>query len=213
LRPKKNKSKQFAENLAISKKPESGNLQKKIIKFYSMKFPKPKQLFENEYPDLSLTQPELIKHFVQDIAYPQANSIMDKYIKQTIDFMKSAKKARVDEKNKKKIKNNSVKVVPETETQETPVVSVNTCTLGNSLYLLVCQWETDNYAYYPFNTLADTGATNSLIHISVVDKYKIPFEPMILGLSTCGSVDDNAIRGIAHMRIKLRTRTGRYVRY
>jgi hypothetical protein len=39
-----------------------------------MKFPKPKQLFENEYPDLNLTQPELIKHFVQDIAYPQANS-------------------------------------------------------------------------------------------------------------------------------------------
>jgi hypothetical protein len=68
-----------------------------------MKFPKPKQLFENEYPDLSLTQPELIKHFVQDIAYPQANSIMDKYITQTIDFMKSAKKARADEKNKKKI--------------------------------------------------------------------------------------------------------------
>jgi hypothetical protein len=103
----KNRSKQFAGNFAISTKPESGNSQEKIIKFYSMKFLKPKQLFENEYPDLSITQPELIKHFVQDIAYPQANSIMDKYITQTIDFMKSAKKARVDEKNKKKIKNNN----------------------------------------------------------------------------------------------------------
>jgi hypothetical protein len=36
---------------------------------------------------------------------------------------------------------------------------------------------------------------------------------MRLGLSTCGGVDDNAIRGIAHMRIKLRTRKGTYVRY
>jgi hypothetical protein len=36
---------------------------------------------------------------------------------------------------------------------------------------------------------------------------------MRLGLSTCGGVDDNAIRGIVHMRIKLRTRTGKYVRY
>jgi hypothetical protein len=49
-------------------KTESGNYSEKIISFYSMKFPKHKQLFENEYPDLNLTQPELIKHFVQDIA-------------------------------------------------------------------------------------------------------------------------------------------------
>jgi hypothetical protein len=131
----KNKSKQINENVAISTKPESGNSSEKIIKFYSMKFPKPKQIFENKYPDLNLTQPELIKHFVQDIAYREANSIMDKYITQTIDFMKSAKKARVDEKNKKKVKNNSVRITPEKESQEIPVVSVNTCTLGNSLYL------------------------------------------------------------------------------
>jgi hypothetical protein len=51
---------------------------------YSMKFPKPKQLVENEYPDLDMTQPELIKHFVQDIVFPTENSLMDKYIYQTI---------------------------------------------------------------------------------------------------------------------------------
>jgi hypothetical protein len=37
----------------------------KIPKVFSMKFPKPKQLVENEYPDLDITQPKLIKHFVQ----------------------------------------------------------------------------------------------------------------------------------------------------
>jgi hypothetical protein len=36
---------------------------------------------------------------------------------------------------------------------------------------------------------------------------------MRIGLSTFGGVDDNAIKGIAHMRIKLRTRKGNYVRY
>jgi hypothetical protein len=75
----------------------------------------------------------------------------------------------------------------------------------------VCQWETDNYTYYPFKALADTGATNSLILTSIVNRYNIPYEPMRLGLSTCGGVDDNAIKGIAHMRIKLRTRKGNYV--
>jgi hypothetical protein len=35
----------------------------KIPKVFSMKFPKPKQLVENEYPDLDITQPKLIKHF------------------------------------------------------------------------------------------------------------------------------------------------------
>lgn len=58
---------------------------------YSMKFPKPKQLVENEYPDLDMTQPELIKHFVQNIVFPSENSLMDKYIYQTIVALKNAK--------------------------------------------------------------------------------------------------------------------------
>jgi hypothetical protein len=209
----KNKSKHSSKEFVFITKTESGNCTEKLVSFYSMKFPNPKQLFENEYPDLNLMQPELIKHFVQDIAYPQANSLMDKYITQTIDYMKNAKKARLDEKNKKKVKNNNTKIVENKQKEDEQLVSVNTCTLGNSLYIVVHQWETDNYAYYPFKALADTGSTNSLIHISIVNRYNIPYKPMRLGLSTCGGVDDNSIKGIAHMRIKLRTRKGNYVRY
>jgi hypothetical protein len=55
-----------------------------LAKFYSMKFPKPKHLTENEYLELNLSQPELIKHFVQDLMYPKENSHMDKYITQTV---------------------------------------------------------------------------------------------------------------------------------
>jgi hypothetical protein len=65
----KNKSKHSNEYFAFSTKTESGNYSEKLISFYSMKFPKPKQLFENEYLDLNLTQPELIKHYVQYIMY------------------------------------------------------------------------------------------------------------------------------------------------
>jgi hypothetical protein len=71
-------------------------------KFYSMKFPKPKHLTENEYPDLEISQPELIKHFVQDIVYPKENSPMCKYIEQTVLYLKETKSNKAQAKAKEK---------------------------------------------------------------------------------------------------------------
>ena len=50
----------------------------------SMKFPKPKQLLINEYPDIVMSNPELVKKMIQDIIFPAQNSSVFKYLEQTI---------------------------------------------------------------------------------------------------------------------------------
>jgi hypothetical protein len=39
-----------------------------------MKFPKPKKLTKNEYPDLLTPQPELFKELINEIIYPKEGS-------------------------------------------------------------------------------------------------------------------------------------------
>jgi hypothetical protein len=44
-------------------------------------------LSENQYPDLSISQPALFKK-LQDFVYPADNSYMSKYFEKTITFLK-----------------------------------------------------------------------------------------------------------------------------
>jgi hypothetical protein len=119
-----------------------------LAKFYSMKFPKPKNLTENKYPDLEISQPELIKHFVQDIVYPKENSPMCRYIEQTVLYLKETKsnkaKAKAKEKkSKSKSSTNSVKVAhtevqvkeKENENETENIISLNVSDLGNEFFL------------------------------------------------------------------------------
>jgi Aspartyl protease len=65
--------------------------------------------------------------------------------------------------------------------------------------------------YTPFRALADTGASNSLMHTSIAHKLKIKYEPIKLLLSTPTGVDDTAVKGIAHLRFKLTTKDGKII--
>jgi len=56
-----------------------------------MKFPRPKHLVENIYPDCTLNQPDIFKALIQKVIRPSKNSPMDKYIQSTIDYLKKAK--------------------------------------------------------------------------------------------------------------------------
>ncbi len=39
-------------------------------KCHSMKFPKPRNLLQNEFPDLTVVQPNIFKKVVSEIVYP-----------------------------------------------------------------------------------------------------------------------------------------------
>ena len=45
-----------------------------------MKFSKPRILLENNYPDLDISQPALLKRLVDEIIYPPENSSISDYI-------------------------------------------------------------------------------------------------------------------------------------
>ena len=59
-----------------------------------------------------------------------------------------------------------------------------------------------------FKTLVDTGATNSLMHTSVAEKFGIKYKPIKLRLKTVTGVDEDAIKGIAHQKFYLVTPEG-----
>ena len=59
-----------------------------------MKFPKPRVLEENLYPDLNATQPELLHNLVHNFIHPADNSPMDSYLKNTIQYLKDLQKSK-----------------------------------------------------------------------------------------------------------------------
>jgi hypothetical protein len=54
----------------------------------------------------------------------------------------------------------------------------------------------------------DTGAANSLLHTSVVNKLGLKYTPIQLTLATATGLDKNAIKGIVHLKFGLITETG-----
>ena len=77
-----------------------------------MKFSKPRILLENNYPDLDISQPALLKRLVDKIIYPPENSSIAEYTDTTIVYLK----------NKLKDKSNKIKI--------------NAIGLGDKLFLL-----------------------------------------------------------------------------
>ena len=122
---------------------------------FSMKFPKPKMLTENEYPDLDTSHPDLIRKLVQEIVHPEEGSKMSKYYETAIEFLKDQKRSRA-----KKTQNKMTKV--------------HFTELGRKLYFLKCAtWGRDPLIATHFSALIDTDAANSLLHISVVEKLTL----------------------------------------
>jgi hypothetical protein len=165
---------------------------------FSMKFPKPKNLVSNDYPDIDITQPELLRQFVQNYVHPKENSYMVKYYSRTIEVLKEAKSVKAKEKARQKAANNSVTLL---NTQNISVNSTqsNIAKLGHELFFIVCRIRNkENKRYMPFKALADTGASNSLLHTSVAKRLGISYKPMKLILATATGLDDTAVKGIAH---------------
>ncbi len=53
-----------------------------------MKFPKPRHLLTNDYPDLTEDQPTILKKLVTQIINPEPNSQQAEYIDATIKYIK-----------------------------------------------------------------------------------------------------------------------------
>jgi len=152
-----------------------------------MKFPKPKMLTENEYPDSTLSQPELFRKLVKDVIHPPEGSKMSKYYQKTIDFLKDQKKARAKKASSK-------------------VTRVNFTALGKALYFAKCiTWGVNPLESITFSALVDTGAANSMIHISLVNRLQLAYKPIQLTLATATGLDDNAIKGVLHLKFALAT--------
>jgi len=57
-----------------------------------MKFPRPRTLTINKYPDLQEDQPTILQKLVADLINPVPKSEMDRYIDETIKYIKNKEK-------------------------------------------------------------------------------------------------------------------------
>jgi len=147
------------------KKPNESSIQLNM-----MKFPRPRILLENQYPDMTDDHPTVIKSLMRTIK-PDKNDNMNQYIDSSIKFLK----------NQQRLKQ---------------TVQINQCLVGRDLYFIPILIN-DSDEVIP--CLVDTGATNSLLHISVAKKLKLKLEPTNLKLVTATGQAQNALKGTAHI--------------
>jgi len=140
-----------------------------------MKFPKPRHLTENGYPDLTEDQPTLLKKLVQAIK-PTENSAYDKYIDSTIAFVKSKSK-----ENSRKAK-------------------LYNAIVGKKLFFVMAIFPNAKEA---IPCLVDTGASNSLLHQSVVNKLDLPMKPTSMKIATATGTSSSIITGTSHLTFQL----------
>jgi hypothetical protein len=100
-----------------------------------MKFPRPRQLLVNEFPDLNSTQPEIVQSILKTVN-PSQESEMDNFLQTAIDYLKQQERLKASE------------------------VSVN-LSLGQNLYFTTLFINNNKL---PIKSLVNTGATNSLCH-------------------------------------------------
>ena len=151
-----------------------------------LKFPRPRQLLLNEYPDSTETQPELFNQLITSFVKPQENSRMDNYIMQTIEYLK-------DEKRKKVLSS-----------------KLNNVNLGSKLYFI----DITIYPHEKkIKCLVDTGAANSLLHKSIADELQLKSDPANIRLATATGTSDTAITGISHQYFNMSTSKGIEVQF
>jgi len=152
----------------------------------TMKFPRPRQLLINEYPDLVFSQPELLQKMVTEIVHPKKGSKMDRYYKATIEFLKDQKRQR----------------------EETS--KLNNVLLGKSLFFIEAKVKDTPFK---FRGLVDTGATNSLIHHSLIEQLGLPMEPLRLNICTATGSSNKIVKGSVKINFLLETRDGKEVEF
>jgi len=153
-----------------------------------MKFSKPRVLTENIYPDLDLTQPNLL-HKMREVVYPDQSSPYDQYLDTSIKFLKDKAKAKLNKVDVNRISSNVKRTLPFTK---------------------LC---ISNVNHLQIFSLVDTGASNSLIHISVINELNIPYDPISLTLATASGTDENALIGKCHLPFTIHLDNGTEVKF
>jgi hypothetical protein len=146
------------------------------ILVHMMKFPRPRKLEINEYPDLTTTQPELLKYMVNNFISPPPGSDIATYIEQTIQFLKSQHKEKTVAARVNNININ----------RTLPFVSMKIPPLQESIQCLV-----------------DTGAANSLQHSDIAKQLPIKVQATSIKLVTATGSSNTAVQGIAHIYFEL----------
>jgi actin-related protein len=150
-----------------------------------MKFPKPRTLLENQYPDNVLPLPELLKSIVNTVR-PEPNTPMYSYLDSTIKHLKDLQKKKGQ------------------------TIELNSCIIGSNLFFLQM---IVNDLQLNIPTLVDTGATNSLIHSSLASKLKLKVHPISMKLSTATGVSSTAIKGLTHAKMSFKLDTGKLAHF
>jgi hypothetical protein len=122
-----------------------------------MKFPRPRKLEINEYPDLTTTQPELLKYMVNNFISPPPGSDIATYIEKTIQFLRTQHKEKTAAARVNNININ----------RTLPFVSMKIPPLQESIQCLV-----------------DTGAANSLLHPDIAKQLPIKIQATSIQLVT-----------------------------
>ncbi len=151
-----------------------------------MKFPRPRILVHNEYPDLLLDQPRILQDLVSKIANPIPDSPEDIYLSSTIEYIK--KKAA---QSSKKVKLFNTYVGKK-------LFYVN-MTIPPHADEILC--------------LIDTGASNSLLHYKIAENFQLKIKPTNMQMATATGTSSNIIMGTCHLTFQLTSNTGQNISY
>ena len=141
-----------------------------------MKFPRPKTLVTNEYPDLKITQPALFADLVQNFEHPTPLSHMDSYISASIDFLKHEQKLKSS-----KLHLHATRIGAEL----------------SFIYLTIPPLSDKNKMPYRYRMLK---YYTTLIHSR---KLNISYKPFNIVISTASGESEDAVQGITHTNFTL----------
>jgi len=137
-----------------------------------MKFPRPRQLEINTYPESQHSNPDLMHKLVNDFINPLPASDMYEYIENTIRYLKDQARGKV------------------------LAARLNNINIGTSLTFVPLYI---NPRAEPIQCLVDTGAANSLLHSDIASELRLPVQPASIRLVTATGTSDTAIQGISHV--------------
>jgi len=140
-----------------------------------MKFPRPRTLQQNEFPDNISTQPVLFQNLVQNIIHPPENSAMDSYINASIEYLKAQHRLKAKS------------------------ACLNVTNLESTLYFVDVSFPPSTFK---IKCLVDTGASHTIIHHNIISRLNIAYKPLRIKLKTATGVSDTAVKGVTHTVFK-----------
>ena len=114
---------------------------------------------------------------VLDIIKPKHGSVYNQYLENTVEYIKQKDKEKV---HKLKLYNTIV---------------------GKKLFFVTITFPPSTV---PIQCLVDTGASNSLLHQSIVNKLDLPIKPTSMRMATATGTSTNIITGTSHLTFQMR---------